>query len=139
MKTLPYMYHRCDTQRIEQYAKECLLYPQPYYAYSCIQRHTTVFRRMLGMFDAEPYAVAGLARELVHEVKTRLQGARVFSVEVVINEDNASLNTVLSIRVIHEEIPKIVLVGVDTRPKPQTLQRPHTKTVTQKPARVLTD
>ena len=101
----------------------------------------TIFRTRIGLgllsYEPNAYETARLFKETLNEARQKLNGARVFDVAVVIQDNPHEFDRVLEIRLKHSEIPQVVLVGVDLSTKED-------KTVVavfekQKPARILSD
>ena len=106
-----------------------------------VYRYTTFRTRIgLGPLSYDPaYELERLFKETLNEARKKLNGARVFDVSVVIQDNPHEFARVLEIRLKHAEIPQVVLVG-DAQPihrlqKPQVEPAP----VSVKPSRQLTD
>lgn len=102
----------------------------------------TIFRTSIGLgpLSLSPeYEVARLFKETLNEARKKLNGARVFDVSVVIQDNPNEFARVLEIRLKHAEIPQVVLVG-DAKPT-HRLQKPPVEPVpvSVKPSRQLTD
>ena len=110
--------------------------------YGVDYKYTTFRTRMvLGLlsYDTPAYELERLFKETLNEARKKLNGARVFDVSVVIQDNPNEFARVLEVRLKHAEIPQVVLVGVA---KPiHRLQKPPVEPapVSVKPSRQLTD
>ena len=110
--------------------------------YGVVYKYTTFRTRMgLGLlsYDIPAYELERLFKETLNEARQKLNGARVFDVSVVIQDNPHEFARVLEIRLKHAEIPQVVLVG-DAKPV-HRLQKPPVEPapVSVKPSRQLTD
>lgn len=101
-----------------------------------VYKYTTFRTRMgLGPLSYDPaYEIARLFKETLNEARKNLNGARVFDVSVVIQDNPHEFARVLEIRLKHAEIPQVVLV--DGQAMGTWLQN---APVSVKPSRQLTD
>lgn len=101
---------------------------------TCYVYKYTTFRTRLLSYEPAAYETTRLFRETINEVRKKLNGAQVFDVSVVIQDNPHEFGRVLEIRLKHSEIPQVVLVGVDFSTKDKTVAQ-----VSVKPSRQLTD
>ena len=107
--------------------------------YGVVYKYTTFRTRMgLGPLSYDPaYEIARLCKETLNEARKKLNGARVFDVSVVIQDNPHEFDRVLEIRLKHSEIPQAVLVGVDLSTKEDVTVVAVCER--QKPTRILSD
>ena len=107
--------------------------------YGVVYKYTTFRTRIgLGPLSYDPaYEIARLCKETINEARKKLNGARVFDVSVVIQDNPHEFDRVLEIRLKHSEIPQAVLVGVDLSTKEDVTVVAVCER--QKPTRILSD
>ena len=136
------LYHHVDIERMcremHEYACRVLIdEPEnPFETCYGVYRYTTFrTRTSLGQLSYDPaYEIARLCKETISEARKKLNGARVFDVSVVIQDNPHEFGQVLEIRLKHAEIPQVVLV--DGQAMGTWLQN---APVSVKPSRQLTD
>lgn len=146
------LYQHVDIERMcremQEYAHRVLIDEQenPFETcYGVVYKYTT-FRTRIGLgllsYDTA-YEIERLFKETLNEARKKLNGARVFDVSVVIQDNPHEFARVLEIRLKHAEIPQVVLVGVpvDGQAIGTLLQKPQVEPVpvSVKPSRQLTD
>ena len=107
--------------------------------YGVVYKYTT-FRTLIGLgpLSYDPaYEITRLFKETLNEARKKLNGARVFDVSVVIQDNPHEFDRVLEIRLKHSEIPQAVLVGVDLSTKEDVTVVAVCER--QKPTRILSD
>ena len=107
--------------------------------YGVVYKYTTFRTRIgLGPLSYDPaYEITRLFKETLNEARKKLNGARVFDVSVVIQDNPHEFDRVLEIRLKHSEIPQAVLVGVDLSTKEDVTVVAVCER--QKPTRILSD